>query len=475
MPAPMLARMRATAIPDLSPPRLPFVSDPRAISGSGALLAILVAAIGRGRVHPDEVFQFLEPAHHLAFGPWIPAWEWFDGLRNWAVPGLLAGLLKASSAAGLTHPWAYTAVIWLACASAQAAATFCLYRLVEERDGTFAAVLAATIHASWGGFLLFAARPIGDALSIAPLVPALLFTQRASRSGSGREGLIAGVLIGVAFVVRYPSAVFGFPLVVTLLLARRWRATLAFGVGAAVVLAALGVLDWLTWGRPFHSAIAYLMFNIIHGSSARFGRMPPGWYLPIFAGMAPMLLSWHFLRGLARGGLVTGAFVTYFATISLLAHKEARFLVPLLPLFIAIGAGPAARDLEGLLRRSPRWSALMVAIYVAASVCSATVQAPLALHAPVIDAMVSVGRAPDLAGLLVAGPDWWSTGGRYYLHRDIPLAFEAEPDKVRAALADPNISHVIMERTHVSEEALVRARFHLLNRERGVSLWKRSP
>ncbi|HLM44625.1 MAG TPA: hypothetical protein VK458_12200 [Myxococcaceae bacterium] len=104
------------------------------------------------------------------------------------------------------------------------------------------------------------------------------------------------------------------------------------------VLLGLGVLDWLTWGGPWHSAWSYFHFNIASGSSAsQFGRQPGWWYAPIFAGMAPLLLLWHFARGLARRDVLVGAFVFYLGVVSALGHKEARFLVPLLPLFIVDG------------------------------------------------------------------------------------------------------------------------------------------
>ncbi|HEY0093279.1 MAG TPA: glycosyltransferase family 39 protein, partial [Archangium sp.] len=183
------------------------LATPSRLAVTGAFLAVLVAALARGRVHPDEVFQYLEPAHGLAFGYRVVAWEWVQGLRNWAVPGVLGGVLTLCRAAGLEHPWAMAGAVWCVCAGVQAVGTWALYRLVEERDGREAALLAAGLHATWGGFLLYAARPLGDGLSVAPLLGALLWAWRARERGGPREGLWCGVLLGVAFVIRYPSAV----------------------------------------------------------------------------------------------------------------------------------------------------------------------------------------------------------------------------------------------------------------------------
>ncbi|WP_257448509.1 glycosyltransferase family 39 protein [Archangium lipolyticum] len=457
----------------MRPSRL--LARPSWLAAVGALLAVGVAALARGRVHPDEVFQFLEPAHGLAFGYRVVAWEWVDGLRNQAVPGVLGGLLALCGAVGLEHPWALAAVVWCACAGVQALGTWALFRLVEERDGREAALLAAGIHVTWGGFLIYAARPIGDVLSAVPLLGALLWTQRARDRDGWREGLWSGVLLGMAFVIRYPSAVFGVPLAASLLGARRWRSLAGFSVGVGAVLLGLGVLDWLTWGSPWHSAWRYFQFNISSGSSAsQFGQRPWWWYAPILAGMAPLLLVWHFGRGLARRDVVVGAFAFYLVVVSALGHKEARFLVPLLPLFVAIAAGPASGDLARLSGRR-RVLGLLVGLYVLSSVAAATVLFPVGLRAGVLDATVSAGRDPSLTGLVIAGPPEWNTGGRFYLHRDVPLfvGYGRPEAELQEKLSDARFSHALVDGGAVGEDSLRSAGFCHQRQWGGVVLWKR--
>jgi len=416
------------------------------IATLGAVLAVATAALFRGRVHPDEIFQYLEPANHLAFGPWIRSWEWEQGLRNWAVPGALGGLLELLSLVGVRHPWALAGVVFMSCAAMQAIGTVALHRLIEERDGGGPALLAAIVHASWGGWLLYAARPLGDGLSVAALLPALLFAQR-------KDGFRCGLLLGAAFVIRYPSAIFAIPIAVSL--AREPRQLLAFLGGGAIVLSGLAALDWLTWGSPLYSALHYLAFNWY--SAAHFGAQPWWWYAPIFAGMAPILLAWHFLRGLRRKDLLVGAFATYLAAFTLIGHKEARFLVPLLPLFVGIAAAPAFADLARL-PRTP-----VAALYLLTSLAAATVLRPFGLHAEVIDATVEMGRDPSLTAALVAGPQMWNTGGRFYFGRSEPLYLN-EIDRlsvvshalvVQGALPDTELERAGMKRWRSRGDAVI--------------------
>jgi hypothetical protein len=427
-------------------------------------------------VHADEVFQFLEPAHRVAFGTWLPSWEWQQGLRNWAVPGLLGGLLKLVSATGARDPWAHAAAIWLACAALQAWGTLGLFRLVEDRDGERAAALAAWAHATWGGWLVYAARPIGDALAVAPLLWALVYAQRARRGNRPTDGALAGLLLGTCFVVRYPSAVFGAPVLGSLLLARRWRALAAAVAGGLLVVAGLAALDFATWGKPFHSVIEYLRFNLISGSAgARFGVKPWWWYAPIAAGMAPVALAWHFGRGLARRDLVVASLAIYLGAIEALGHKEARFLVPLLPLGIAIAAKPLALDFERWIARRPR---VLLGLWALLSLLSATVQRPFGFNDSTLDATTAVGRSPDLTGLLVLATTLSSTGGRFFLARDeVPMriAYGATEAEVASALSDPVFSHALIGPSTSLEARLKAAEFARWRSFPPFSVWRRAP
>ena len=48
-------------------------------------------------VYLDETFQYFEQAHRLAFGSGIVPWEFIDGARSWLLPGLIAGIMRATS------------------------------------------------------------------------------------------------------------------------------------------------------------------------------------------------------------------------------------------------------------------------------------------------------------------------------------------------------------------------------------------
>ncbi|MBM4379842.1 MAG: mannosyltransferase, partial [Deltaproteobacteria bacterium] len=165
-----------------------------------------------GRIHPDEVYQWLEPALFRARGYGVLAWEWQSaGLRNWAGPLLLSWLIRACDAVGMDHPRAVRAVLevpqWgLHLASLCAVARYARRRLSPGDAG--GAVLAAALVGLHGLVVLFAGRTLGESLSGSLL---LLAVEALDRDGEGRDarraGLLGGLYLGLSVVARYGSAV----------------------------------------------------------------------------------------------------------------------------------------------------------------------------------------------------------------------------------------------------------------------------
>ena len=87
-----------------------------------------IALSGDFVLHPDEIMQYLEPAHRLVFGNGVTYWEYFYGARSWLVPGLVAGVLKLFDIVGLGQPaWYVGGVKLVFCAipcSSRRACTF---------------------------------------------------------------------------------------------------------------------------------------------------------------------------------------------------------------------------------------------------------------------------------------------------------------------------------------------------------------
>jgi phosphatidylinositol glycan class B len=440
-----------------------------ALLGAVALLPAVIAVAQLGRIHPDEVYQALEPAWHRAHGYGVLAWEWRDGLRNWAVPLVISWLLRLADLLGLSHPQAYRALIALPQAALHGWMLLAAYRFTSRRAGQAGGLLATVLLGLYGPVLIFAGRTMSESLSAAFLVVGLEALDRKERLE--RAGLLGGLALGLAVVARYGSAVFVAAALVWLVLARRWR-VLAFtclgGLGTAL---GLGALDWATWGAPFHSFFAYLRFNVLSGGAAQnFGASPPGFYVPVLLSAVPIWLwlmvpyGFELLRRRLTVSLPLFCAAAYLVAVSATPHKEERFLYPALVLLL-LGAAPA---LAGWLMAASRPAALRwggAALVLAATVAPAAFYPPQDLRGDQFRAIVAATRDEHATGLLIVNEGLWGSGGFFYIGKQIPwLTCDWPQDHAfQRAIHDPAFNRVVTFEGRALEE-LQAAGFRVVRR-----------
>ncbi|WP_141594002.1 glycosyltransferase family 39 protein [Myxococcus sp. AB056] len=432
--APVSAPLPATpadSIPTPEPTSLPPGATPqeapvrnwmRWVLGAVALLPGLIAVVQLGRIHPDEVYQSLEPAWWRVHGYGVLAWEWREGLRNWAVPGVLAGFLKLADLLGITHPRAYRVVVAIPQVALHAWSLWAAYRFAQRRAGTAGGLLSTLLVGLYGPLLVFAGRTMAESISASLLIVAVEALDRRERLA--RAGLVGGMALGLAVVARYPSAVFVLAALVWLAAARRWRLlafTCAGGLGVAV---ALGALDWATWGSPFHSFFAYARFNVFSGkAAAQFGADAPSFYVKPLLTAVP-LWAWAAvpvgiaaLRQRRALSLPLWCAAVYTGVLLATAHKEARFLYPGLVLGVLAAAPPVAAGLVQRARPTGRWG--LAGLALVASMSAAAFFPPGDLRADQFRAIVAATRG-NARGLLIVNEGLWGSGGYFYLGKRIP-------------------------------------------------------
>ncbi|WP_420821686.1 glycosyltransferase family 39 protein [Pyxidicoccus trucidator] len=428
-PAPQLP---AFAVPDSTPEPTPDVPGAAPRNGRRwpvlllplvALLPAVIAVLQLGRIHPDEVYQALEPAWWRVHGYGVLAWEWKDGIRNWAVPGVLAGFLKLADLLGITHPQGYRAVVAIPQAALHAWSLWAAYRFASRRAGPAGGWLAALLVGLYGPVLVFAGRTLGESISASFLVVAMEALDRRERPV--RAGLVGGMALGLAVVARYPSAIFVLAALVWLVGARRWRLLAFTCAGGLAVAAGLGALDWATWGSPFHSFIAYARFNVFSGeAAARFGSSSPGFYarpllsaVPLWAGAAAVV-GLASLRQRRVLSLPLWCAAVYTGVLLATAHKEERFLYPGLVLAVLAAAPPVAVFITTRAQPFLRWG--LAALAVGAGLQVAADYPSGDLRADQFRAIVAATEGGGARGLLIVNEGLWGAGGFFYLGQQIP-------------------------------------------------------
>ncbi len=399
-------------------------------------LALRIAAWSfKGGFHyPDEIFQQLEPAHILRTGQgWLP-WEFGRGLRSWVMPWFYAGLLETLSWVGIQGHDALRAVnlhnaLWSAC---MVPALWRMGRAMEIRggqEGEPAGFLAALLMACWPTALYFAPHALMDSPSMIFLTWGYAFWLEERVEGAPtarRAALWMGLFFGLAGVVRFTSGLHMLVPLADLALRRRWKALGWLTVGAAPGLLLLGAVDWLTWGRPFHSAIEHFTYNYLEGGASDHGVSPWHFYLTESFGarLGPgiVVVAGLLILALPRAwpALLTVAVPTLL--LSTVAHKEERFLMHNWPLLM----GALAVGLAALWRRASRRSrglaagltAAMIALMLTSNL-HGTSKLPWRWRAGIFEAQRFVGHQPDASGLLLDDRQHLN-GGQLALDRAIP-------------------------------------------------------
>jgi hypothetical protein len=347
------------------PPSLPDRADRRAL-----LLILLLAAALRAALvpatlsfhHPDELWQYIEPAYGLVTGHWVQTWEYRFGIRSWLVP------LALVAPEGIGHALAPRSELHLLLVRALMGVfslllPWAFFRL-GERIGRPHAWIAGVAGASWVEIVMFADRPLSDAIALWLIAPALLTGARL-RDGDRRAGVAAGALMALAFAVRFQLAP-ALGLFALWACGRRWRLGWApFLLGVAIGLGIDALADLAMGQPPFLWIVCNVTMNLFQSRAAGYGTEPFWWY------PAEIWRAWQVLLllilplalvGARRYPVFLLAGVALIAFHSVIAHKEYRFILlatTLLILLAAIGTGDVV---ERLARARPGRKARLIAI-----------------------------------------------------------------------------------------------------------------
>jgi len=304
----------------------------------GLALRVPAALFADGFDFPDQQFQYVDPAWHLATGAaWHRPWEWIDGVRSHVYPHLLAAILRLPVWLGVDDPrWAMR-IVRVVHSLTALLPLWLFWKVVVEWLALPKPRIALTLLAVSGLAVGAHVQPAGPAFA-ATLATAAAFAVHGPRWYPA----LGGLCLGLAFCARYQEAVFGPALLAVLLWQRRGRAAALFALGCLPGIVLQGLADLATCGRFLGSAFDYVQTNV-GGSAAKWRAQP--WWFYLAAGVVPVVvLVPPFLRitvARLRDGArrLPGAFaaaVLHIAVHSFVARKALRFETGALTMLLAV-------------------------------------------------------------------------------------------------------------------------------------------
>jgi GPI mannosyltransferase 3 len=404
-----------------------------------ALLAICLLAVAiRASVmallpsilHPDEV-MWLEQANRLVNHEGLVPWDFQTGERSWLWPGLIAGFMAAGQLFGSPPAAGLGGVSVLICI-VSLAPVICGFLWGRSVAGLPGAVITGLLNAVWFELVYFYAHPLSESFAGAALVTGLYLIYPGRNVWSERQMFIGAAMLGLAAVMR-PQLVPAIAVAVVAVGGIRLRShypTLLGGLALTIVLS--GLLDWITWGWPFHSSIMYVYYQSKVASSV--GVNPFYSYLGwewVSWGLFGAVILICALYGALRLPLLFWVAATIFVVHSAVSHKEYRYISPALPLIMTlagVGSTMAADWLAYKLGRPWVRRALLVAVPLGWTLASLALAAsPNRIWFWVrsrgsILAMRAVDADSQACGVGVyPGKFWWRSGNYVNLRPGIPL------------------------------------------------------
>jgi hypothetical protein len=314
-----------------------------------------------------------------------------------------------------------------------------LYSASKRAYGTQVAI-AAVAFASFSGLNIDLGstelpRPVSTVVVLAAF--------RLLMASTSTAGASAGVLLGVAATLRFSEAVFAVPALIQLAGEKRFRSAFLLIVGWLVTVAAIQSLsDWLFWGEAFHSARAIVDFTLVKGLSSR-GYEPVWYYLttaPLWTNLLVCVLA---AVGTASGHWRPALWAwAPIGLLSLLPHKEFRYLIPALPFVFMLAGLGFASTVAFARRRSNPWAlALLLAFPANALIEMAR------FHVRRTDGDVRLARAIAVQASnvgVLAVEQRWRMGGQLYLGNlpaviDIPAEWLGEQSSLLALVKNRGV------------------------------------
>jgi hypothetical protein len=336
----------------------------------GGALRLLAAIFSQGFLASDDHHVVINAADQIASGAGLPP----TYARSALFPAAIAGVMTVTRSLGIHDPGFEMMLVRLAQAAYSLLVIYFVYRILQatptaptsppdplsrsgegERRVRSAALTGGLLAAVFFAMPVTSVHQLEESVCQVPLLAAYWWWQRSEAVIGHRSsvvwGLAAGAALGIALILRFPLiTLVAASLAIALIQRRQVTAKLALLGGLLLIVLLQGYSNALInheWWYSFKARLGPMLQPQRMAMEAEGYPHNPPWHyiLTLLAALIPpvsaLLLAASVKGGMARRYLLPGAGVLAFlVSHSLIANKQERFLLPILPiLFILIVAG----------------------------------------------------------------------------------------------------------------------------------------
>ncbi|KAJ7955719.1 Mannosyltransferase [Quillaja saponaria] len=320
--------------------KIDFFSSQKRVFALCLVFRMVNALLVQTYFNPDEHWQALEVAHHIAFGYGHLTWEWKKGIRSYLHPVVFVVLYKILAVLHLDNPWFMMKAPRLLQSIFSAIGDLYLYKLSDVLFGDYVSKWALFSQlTNWFMFFCFP-RTLSNSLETVLTLVGLYYwpcMRSSSSKGSFKFRKWGLAVAALACAVRPTSAVTWLYVGLLELFMTHNRLRFIFLEVAPIGILVLGLvclLDRFMYGSWILVPLNFLKFNFLSSGGDYYGTHKWHWYFT--QGFPAMLFTYLpfsvagiiYSRQWKLAVLITWELVLY----SLLGHKEFRFVLPVLPI-----------------------------------------------------------------------------------------------------------------------------------------------
>ena len=313
----------------------------------GAALRLIAAIFSRGFFTIDDHHVLVDTADRVARGVPLPV----NYGRSILYPGSVALIMDAVRAVAQASPAVEMAVVRLVHGAFSVLSVYFAYRILEHVAGREAARVGGLLLATFYLLPATSVHQFEEAVCQVPILASCWWLLKADEPARGASlwSFLSGAAIATSLLIRFPA----LPYVVAFVAVALWRpaarsSKLSFALGVLLVLALQAASNVVINGDPL-----YYLFRTARHRAGLGGGYPtaPFWkyavtlvaaFLPPFS----LLFLAAAIRGAKRFALLGIPALAFLVGTSLVPNKQERFLLPVLPVLLILGAIglPAVRD-----------------------------------------------------------------------------------------------------------------------------------
>lgn len=276
-------------------------------------------------------------------GVW-PAYQFFAKLpldipeyRSHLLVWFLSVFVEIASWFGATSALAQVRAMYFGLGATSLLGIYGTYIYVRGFRSRLFGALALYLVAAFPLMPFVGTRAFGEAVAMPLVMLGLAIVdsvRRERRQAWPRFWFLGFLFLGIATLFRFHAGLIFVSYALILLAQRRWRGVAGAAVAGFVTLGLQALIDIGSGKAPLSTLLIYLGEN--EGGGAKYGVSP--WYNPVLFVLALTLAPFSFVLYKALKGLwrkhwrVLTPFLVFLGAHCLVAHKEERFLYPILGL-----------------------------------------------------------------------------------------------------------------------------------------------